>query len=491
MSNLPGSSQVKKAGLLMPVSSLANRHGIGDFGPETRKFLRLVKKAGFAYWQILPLTPIGYGHSPYQPFSSLAMDESYISLDELVKQGLLNSVPSYRKQSRRVAFEKVKAFKTKYLWRAFKNAAKKSSTFLPRLRRRMTKYYDYAVFMAFKKAFDYRSWNEWGDNEKNWINNHELDLSKYQSEIDYQLFVQDVLIKQWRKLKRLAHSLDIQIIGDLPFYVGHDSVDCYTNQRYFFLDENGLPLLISGVSPDYFSKTGQRWGNPIYNFEVLKQDGYRFLIDRIKDCGDIYDFIRLDHFRAFDTYYVINAYEETAERGVWKLGPSYDFFDRLFGEFSSKRIIAEDLGDIRPEVLTLRDYYHFPGMDVMQFEILSEKENAVNPNNVYYIGTHDNDTLKGWYLKLTTQERAKLRVLLAKEGFSGDIYTSMLNYALKRPHHLCVLFMGDILKLSNVARINKPGIIDDINWTYRLQSLTSFKQKIQQLRQMIVESERI
>lgn len=490
MSKETVSSQSRKAGLLMPVSSLPNRHGVGDFGPETRRFLRSVKRSGFAYWQILPLTPIGFGHSPYQPFSSLAMDETYISLDELVKKGLLGKVPSYRQNRRRVDFEKVKAFKTKYLHQAFKKAVRNSPTFINRLRKRMAKYYEYAVFMAFKKGFNYAPWNEWPEAEKAWGMNHYLDLTNYQAEIDCQLFIQDVLIKQWRKLKRHAHSLGISIIGDLPFYVGHDSVDCYTNQNYFFLNEQGIPLLISGVGPDYFSKTGQRWGNPIYNFDVLKQNGYRFLIDRIKDCGDIYDYIRLDHFRAFDTYYVIDGKEETAERGIWKLGPSYDFFDTLFLEFDATRIIAEDLGDIRPEVLTLRDHYHFPGMNVMQFEILSDKEIPINAHNVYYIGTHDNDTLKGWYLKLSKAERTKLRSLLAKEGHRGDVYEQMMNYALHRQNDLCVLFMGDLLKLGNYARINVPGIIDEINWTYRLQSLNSFQVKTKELQKMLKDSHR-
>jgi 4-alpha-glucanotransferase len=474
----------------MPVSSLPGRHGIGDFGASTVTFLKSIKKAGFALWQILPLTPIGYGHSPYQPYSSLAMDEIYISLDALYTAGLLKSVPSYRERSVRVNFEKVRAFKNRYLHKAFKVALKKNPRLGAQLKKRMANYYEYAVFMAFKKAFDNRLWNEWDEGERNWIRDRELDLSNYEAEIVYQLFLQDILKKQWTALKNKAHALGLQIIGDLPFYVGHDSVECYANQEYFFLDRRGNPLLISGVGPDYFSKTGQRWGNPIYNFSALKEHKYRFLIERIKECGDIYDFIRLDHFRAFDTYYVIDAKEKTAERGEWKLGPSYEFFDLLFEEFDARRIIAEDLGDIRPEVITLRDHYEFPGMDVMQFEILSDKVKVANPNNVYYVGTHDNDTLKGWYLKLNKPERAKLHQLLAFEGLEGDVYEQMMKYALARPNRLAILFMGDILKQSNVARINKPGIIDDINWTYRLQSLRPFKEKVPFLKGLIEESNR-
>lgn len=481
---------VRQAGLLMPVASLPNRHGIGDFGPETATFLKDAKKAGFNLWQILPLTPIGYGHSPYQPLSSLAMDEIYISLDLLVRKGWLKTVPNYRKGSRRVNYEKVRAFKNKYLRRAYKKVIKSSPTFLDRLIKRRAKYFTYAVFIAFKKDNGDKPWNEWNKEQRDWAKDRKLDLAPFLDEICYQLFLQDVLVKQWNALKRKAHNLGLKIIGDLPFYVGYDSVDCYTNQQYFYLDHQYLPTLISGVGPDYFSKTGQRWGNPIYNFKVLKENNYAFLIQRIADCGDIYDYIRLDHFRAFDTYYVIDAKEETAERGEWKLGPSYDFFNELFKHFEAARIIAEDLGDIRPEVLDLRDYYNFPGMDVMQFEILSDKPKIARHQNVYYIGTHDNDTLKGWYLKLNQEERSKLRLILSKEGLKGDLYEKMMEYALKQPNELVVLFMGDILKLDNRARINVPGIIDDINWTYRLQSLVTFKEKIRYLLKAIKESNR-
>lgn len=481
----------KQAGLLMPVASLPNRHGIGDFGPETIAFLKALKKAGFSLWQILPLNPIGYGHSPYQPFSSLAMDEMYLSLDEIIKMGLLSKVPSYRAKTKHISYEKVKAFKRQYLKRAYYNAINQDATFVGRLRKKMAKYYDYALFMAFKKANNDKPWHLWNEKEKNWINNCGIDISRYDDEINYHLFVQDLLIKQWHKLKKTAHRLGIKIIGDLPFYVGHDSVDCYTNRDYFYLDEAGLPKLISGVGPDYFSKTGQRWGNPIYNFEKLKEEHYRFLIERILDCGQIYDYVRLDHFRAFDTYYVIDADEKTAQFGTWTLGPAYAFFDELLTVFDGERIIAEDLGDIRPEVLTLRDHYRFPGMNVLQFEILSGKEEVVNPHNVYYIGTHDNDTLKGWYLKLTPQERQKLRAFMRLQGYKGAILDTLIKYALNRPHRLVVLYLGDLLKLDNKARINKPGIIDDINWTYRLQSLCSFIEKEKKLRQLIKESQRL
>lgn len=489
MSETPIALTKRQAGLLMPISALPNRHGIGDFGPETVTFLRMVKKSGFAIWQILPLSPIGYGHSPYQPFSSLAIDEMYISLDELGQDGLLDYVPSFHQNAKRIDYEKVKAFKERYLRKAFTKAMRNDTKFVTKLRHRMSKYHEYAVFMALKKTNDNRAWNEWNEQEKQWINTH-ADLSTHQMEIDYQLFLQSILVKQWHKIKKKAHALGLAIIGDLPFYVGHDSVDCYMNQQYFFLDERGLPKLISGVGPDYFSKTGQRWGNPIYNFTALKANQYRFLIERIKNCGEIYDYIRLDHFRAFDTYYVIEAKEKTAEHGEWKLGPSYDFFNQLDEHFDLSRIIAEDLGALRPEVLVLRDHYQFPGMDIMQFNIFENQLKHHSKCNYYYIGTHDNDTLKGWYSQLDTLQRKRLRAILRQENVSGDIYEQMIKYALHQPNYVCVLFLADLLKLDNQARINKPGIIDDVNWTYRLQSLASFAAIVHKARAWIKESQR-
>lgn len=480
----------RQAGLLMPVASLPNRHGVGDFGQETKDFLKVIKEMGFRLWQILPLNPIGYGHSPYQPFSSLLIDEIYLSLDDLIKEGLLIKVPNYCQNYARINYEKIRAFKRQYIRRAYLNALIYKPKLINKIKNEMKDYYVDAVFMAFKKHNHDLSWPQWKSEEISWINNAKLNLEPYFEEIDYELFVQYFLKKQWQRIKKEAHKLNIQIIGDLPFYVGHDSSDCYANQNYFYLDKSGYPKLIAGVGPDYFSKLGQRWGNPIFNFEELKKDRYAFLIKRIKICSELFDYVRLDHFRAFDTYYVIDAKYKTARQGEWLYGPSYDFFNELFKDFDQKRLIAEDLGDLRPEVLKLRDDYNLPGMDLLQFTIFDE-QSSLKKQNVYYIGTHDNETLKGWYLNLSGEQKIKLKSILKPLKYPGDIYDQLLLYALNKEHYFCLLSLADLLKIDNKARLNEPGVINDKNWTYRLKSLVDLKNIIKDVKVLLLLSNRI
>lgn len=480
----------RQAGLLMPIFSLPNRHGIGDFGKETINFLKVIHKMGFRLWQILPLNPIGYGHSPYQPFSSLLIDELYLSLDELIKEGLLVKVPNFRINHTRLNYEKIRIFKRQYIRRAFLNLKKDRPKMMEKIKKEMNHYFVDAVFMAFKKANNDLSWPNWQKEEISWVDDKLLNLDPYLENIEYELFVQYYLKKQWLKLKKAAEKLHIKIIGDLPFYVGHDSSDCYANQQYFYLNRNYHPKLIAGVGPDYFSKLGQRWGNPIFNFEELKKDNYYFLINRIQICGELFDYIRLDHFRAFDTYYVIDAKYKTARIGSWELGPSYDFFNELFLQFDKKRLIAEDLGDLRPEVLKLRDDYKLPGMDLLQFSIF-DKQDQLRKENVYYIGTHDNETLKGWYLNLNRVDKRKVRQILKPLNYDGDLCDQLLMFALKKPHPFSILYLADLLKLDNKARLNEPGLINETNWTYRLKSLDSLKEITPYVQNLILKSNRL
>lgn len=486
----------RRAGILAPLASLPNRHGIGDFGPETISFLKLIEKAGFSLWQVLPLNPIGYGHSPYQPFSSLAMDEMYISLDSLRADGLIDEVKGYHANRVRIAYEKVCAHKEKYVRKAFKEAVRRNPNLRDLLHKEMAEYYSYAVFMAFKTTEGNKPWSEWEEAKRSWADNRHLDLVSYQDEIDYRLFAQSLLRKQWRRVRDEAHRMGIQIIGDLPFYVGYDSVDCYMNQRFFLLDESGLPKKVAGVGPDYFSKSGQRWGNPIYDFRALKNDNYSFLINRIADCGDIYDIVRLDHFRAFDTYYEIDAASATAEHGRWRLGPGRDFFDALFKRLMDIKIIAEDLGELRSEVLSLREHYHLPGMKVLQFTFIDEEINKKSPLSrtdlVSYIGTHDNDTLRGWYGQLAPTIKKQIRRALSKKGFRDrDVCERLIAYALNEKSAFVILSLADLLKLGSAARINTPGIIDDKNWTFRVQSLSDLESRVHAVHALLDGSGRI
>ena len=475
---------MRSAGMLAPISALPNRHGIGDFGKSSYQFVKLLKKYGIKIWQILPLNPIGYGHSPYQPFSSKAMDENYISLDMLIKKGYLKNVPNYKKNASKVSYEEVRAFKNKYLYIAYKNALTQNPKLLDKFIKDEKWVYNYAVFMAIKKKNYMVSWDNWSEEEKNWIKDHKLDLTPYEDEIYYQIFLQYVLKSQWNKLHEFANKLGIRIVGDVPFYVGYDSLDVWENQDCFMLDEERKPTLIAGVPPDYFSKTGQRWGNPIYNWKHLKETNFEFLLDRLLYNAKIFDIIRLDHFRAFDTYYQIESKYETAEIGEWIVAPGYEFFDEMFKRAPHIEIIAEDLGDLRPEVYDLRDHYRFPGMKVIEFTFEDDHLNLTPQipdveNMVSYISTHDNDTLLGWFNGLESDVKKRMKSSLDYLGYhSSNVTLNFLSYLLNQRAKYAILSLWDVLELNSKSRMNVPGVIDEINWTFRIKDYKNLKNKL-------------
>ena len=283
----------------MPVASLPGRHGCGTFGKEAYDFVKMMHQSGLGIWQLLPLNPLGYGNSPYQPYSSYAVDELYISLDVLAQQGLLEKVPSYHRNDDEIQYEVVRAFHDKYLRLAYQKF-EKDEAYESFIKQSWVK--EYAIFKTFKVANNLRPWNEWEKEQKDYPINQKLDLSKYEDEIAYQMFLQFVLHQQWHALKKYANSLGIQMVGDIPFYVGLDSADVWAHRENFLLDQDGRPTFIAGVPPDYFSATGQRWGNPIYNWDFMKKDKFTFWIERMSYMGEMFDVVRVDHFRAFDTY---------------------------------------------------------------------------------------------------------------------------------------------------------------------------------------------
>ena len=463
---------MRQAGVLMPIYALPSRFGVGDFGENAYKWVDLLKKSGFKLWQILPLNPLGYGHSPYQPFSSRAMDEVYVDLEELVSRGLIKKVPSFKAQNKHVDYEAVRSFKRKYVKEALMNF-KEDRDFRAFMRQDWV--FEYAVFMTFKEHNHNKAWQKWETPYKNWIYDKKLDLSPFEEEIRYHVFVEYLLLRSFKKLKRYANSKGIRIIGDMPFYVGLDSVDVYTYQEGFILNEDGSAKLIAGVPPDYFSKDGQRWGNPIYDWEHLKNTGYDFWIDRLYYSSTLFDIIRIDHFRAFDTYYVIDAKETTARHGSWVLGPSYDFFDTLFNKYPHMEIIAEDLGDLRDEVHLLRDHYDLRGMRVLEFslDLLSEEDKT---NLIVYTGTHDNETLYSFLKKLGKRKSRQLAKDLDTLKIPGeDLYDRLINYCLSLKAEYVIFPYSDLLRLTNKARINEPGLINDKNWCYRLNSLNELE----------------
>ena len=460
-------------GLLLPIFSLPNKYGIGDFGKEAFYFIDLLKKNKFNAWQILPLNPISYGHSPYQPYSSYAIEDLYISIDDLIKDDLLKSCPTFRKDKTHIDYEKVRSFKEKYFSQAFDAyLSKYGEDDLLSFADRNIYIDEYANFMAKKELNNFTPWNLWNEND--------LDNEKYHRIYLYHLFKQYYAKKGWDNIHEYAKKQGISIIGDIPFYVGYDSSDVYFNKQYFLLDENNKMTFVAGVSPDYFSEYGQRWGNPIYNFEELKKDNYRFIIDRIIYASNLYDKVRIDHFRAFDTYYVIPAQYSDAKIGEWKYAPGYEIFDELYKRKPNIDVIAEDLGNLRPEVYRLRDHYHLPGMNVLEFTIndfINKGDFTKDDykNLITYIGTHDNMTLVGYLYCLKMSEKTKMKNYFNSLGIKGNNLEDLfLKFAFRKFSNVIISFV-DLLHLNNHARINAPSTLNEENWTIKLQSFDKIK----------------
>ena len=444
----------KNVGVLFPVSALPGLHGIGDFSDNVYTFIDWLKEHHYRYWQILPLNPVGPGNSPYMTLCSEAIDVRYICLQDLVDEGLLKRVPDFRPHTTRVDYDAVLAFKDKYLRKAFK----KSTYNLARFKKQNPWSVEYAKYLILKRINGGKTWNQWEIKEV---------PESEKGEIDYHVWCQYIALKQWNKIFKYANSRGIELIADCPFYVGIDSVDCYLNRDEFLMDENYNPTVVSGCPPDAFSDDGQLWGTPIYNFEKMKENGYRFLINRITYLASHCHYLRLDHFRAFDTYCVIPAEDENARRGEWKIGPRFDFFDRLYTEHPDIKIIAEDLGDLFDSVLELRDHYNLPGMRIMEFNIFDDIEES--DKVVVYPGTHDNQTLFGWLKSLNEEQ---INFLNKKFDNPHNLYKAIFNHIWNMKSYITIFQLQDLLKLDDSARINFPGTVGNHNWSYKLRNMS-------------------
>lgn len=481
---------MKKAGILLPLQSLNGENGIGDFGKAAFDFIDIIKKSGFDMWQILPLNPLGYGNSPYQPYSSFAGDEIYISLDLLYEDGLLEKRAEKIEQKERIDYNFVRKFKEKYLKIAYENF-KKTKENQTKAYEDFLKFdfvYNYGVFITLKKENNLRSWNEWPDEMKNWIVDKKFDLTPYEDKINYEIFVQYIFYKQWMNLKSYANENNIKIVGDIPFYVGLDSLDVWENQQYFEITKDGNPKLIAGVPPDNFSATGQRWGNPIYNWEKIKEDDFSFWINRLAYNGKLYDIVRLDHFRAFDTYWVIDSKNETAIEGEWLFAPGYELFEKIKKDLKDVEFIAEDLGEIRPEVFELRDYFNLKGMVIIQTDIRATEKNYIYApeNSICYTGTHDNKTIMDWFEDLSEEEKENINKLFQKIGIRNEnIYDNFFEFAMRCDSEYVIIPLQDILGLGKEARINTPATLDEKNWSYKFKSMEKLKEKEEFLKEII------
>ena len=462
------------AGILMPVASLPSEDGAGSLGREAYSLIDFLSDTGFRIWQVLPMNPLGYGNSPYQAYSSYAGDELYIDLDLLEEDGLLTGEREKLPCTGRIDYQKAREYKLPYLkevFKAFREQEKEKTEFDAFCREEWVR--PYAVFITLKKNNGMRCWNEWPAEQRDWILDQKYDLSSLEEEICFEMFLQYLFRKQWLALKAYANSREILIMGDMPFYVGIDSLDVWKDRESFLLDDDGRTVFIAGVPPDYFSVTGQRWGNPIYNWERIEKTGFRFWIDRLRYSASLYDIIRIDHFRAFDTYWKIPATCETAVEGEWIEAPGYTLFDRLLEEMPDIWIVAEDLGDLRPEVLQLRDAYDLPGMDIAEFTLLDPK---IRKNQVIYTGTHDNQTVVGWYKNLDPDEREKVDRRLKREGTrEKSVSYRMLHYVLNSAADYAIIPMMDLLELDDSARLNTPGTVGSPNWEWQMKDLDALE----------------
>ena len=473
----------RASGILMPISSLPSRYGIGCFSKSAYEFVDQLKKAGQRYWQILPLGPTSYGDSPYQSFSTFAGNPYFISLETLIEEGVLTEEECEEVEcggsESEVDYGRMYEVRFQLLRRAYERSSvyeeKEFADFCW-----MNGWWleDYALFMAVKGRFEGRSWNEWADDIRLRLPNA-LDYYRKEQyyEIEFYKYIQYKFSQQWMKLKRYANDNGISIIGDIPIYVAFDSADTWANPELFQLDENNVPTAVAGCPPDAFSATGQLWGNPLYRWDYHAQTGYGWWVKRISNCFNLYDVVRIDHFRGFDEYYSIPYGDETAENGHWEKGPGMDLFRTIESHLGQKQIIAEDLGFMTDSVRQLVKDSGYPNMKVLEFAFdCRDSGNASDylPHNystncVVYTGTHDNETLVSWYKNIKPEERRMVRDYLHNYKIADKwIYKDIIALAMRSVAQLCIIPMQDFLGFDNKARMNKPSTLGE-NWKWRLK----------------------
>lgn len=470
----------RASGVLMPVFSLPSKYGIGCFSKEAYKFVDQLKKAGQSYWQILPLGPTGYGDSPYQSFSTYAGNPYFIDLKTLVKEGLLTKKECKEvrcKEQKKIDYEKIYQNRFKILKKAYRRF-QKNDKYEKFLEENAFWLEDYCMYMAIKDAHEGKSWSEWEELLKK---REKIALEKVKEELEDEIgfyqFQQYEFDRQWKKLHTYAKEQGIQIIGDIPIYVAFDSADAWAAPELFQFDEENNPIRVAGCPPDAFAKTGQLWGNPLYNWEYHQKTGYAWWIQRIRYCFQRYDVVRIDHFRGFDEYYAIPYGDKTAENGWWEKGPGIDLFRAISARLGDREIIAEDLGYMTDSVKQLVEESGYPNMKVIEFAF-DERDtgNASDylPHNyprncVVYTGTHDNETLLSWLDDITPGERRQVREYLNNFKDSGkELCDDLICLVMQSVANLCIIPMQDYLGLDNSARMNQPSTLGK-NWKWRLK----------------------
>ena len=494
--------QKRFAGILLHPTSLPGPYGVGDLGPAVDVFLDGLAAAGQSIWQVLPLAPPSYSGSPYDALSAFAGNPLLISPELLYEDGLLDGweleeFPGFSLD--KVDFDAVRPWKEALLRRTWGRLADRR----PDLREEMAAFHqdpeqqgwlgDWTLFSALKSRYDGRAWVDWEPGlrrrQRAAMASARQELS---DEIAYHEYLQFQFFRQWGRVREMASERDIRIMGDIPIYVSHDSADVWAHPELFDIDSEGHPIHVAGVPPDYFSKTGQRWGNPLYRWDYLADTGYAWWIDRLRANLRLADLVRLDHFRGFAAYWKIDAVEETAINGTWEDGPGKALFDAIEGALGSLPLVAEDLGEITDEVHALRDALGLPGMRVLQFGF-GEPDSIHAPHHlstdtIVYTGTHDNDTLVGWYQSLDDGMRHKVRTYLGADD--GGVPWGVIRQAYTSVSELAIVPVQDLLGLPAEARMNTPGEPSG-NWQWRLRDGEWTRDKIERLRRLTELSDRL
>ena len=468
----------RSSGILMHISSLPGKYGIGTFGKEAYNFVDFLNKAGQTNWQILPLGQTSYGDSPYQSFSAFAGNPYFIDFELLEEDGLVKKSDyenlDFGSNETEIDYGKLFVNRYKVLRKAYENSNNKYTKEILEFKKE-NKFWleDYSLYMAVKNHFGLVSWQEWDEDirfREEKALNHYKEILK--DEIEYWTFIQFLFFKQWKALKAYANSKEVKIIGDIPIYVAEDSADVWSNPKFFNLDENMKPITVAGCPPDPFAVTGQLWGNPIYNWDYIHETGYAWWIDRMRESFKMYDVVRIDHFRGFESYYEIPYGDKTAEFGTWVKGPDIHLFNAIKEALGDVNIIAEDLGNVTDEVIALREATNFPGMRILQFAF-GDGDSIDLPHNhvencVVYTGTHDNDTIMGWYNESSSKkEREKAKKYL-NLTYEEGIAKGMIRGIWSSKAYLAIAQMQDFLALGNEARINVPSVLGG-NWIWRLR----------------------
>lgn len=467
------------SGILVHPTSFPSPYGIGDLGKGAKDFIDFLEKAGQHLWQVLPLGPTGFGNSPYQSYSSFAGQPLLISPDELINDGLLTKedikeIPKWENELR-IDYDAVAEYKDQLFRIAFEHFTEDEPVELTKEYRSFIRknewVKDYSLFMACKEFHNGICWQEW-DTEiaTPTTSAKEKWTKKLRKEVNYYRFLQFLFFRQWFAIKKYANDKKIEIIGDIPIFISSDSCDVWANPELFQLDSKGYPTSVAGVPPDYFSATGQLWGNPLYDWKQHKKTGYEWWISRVRSQLVITDYLRIDHFRGFEAYWSVPAKEETAINGKWIKGPGADLFHAITNALGDDLpIIAEDLGVITPEVEELRDTFQFPGMKVLQFAFDSIEENAFLPhhypyNCVCYSGTHDNDTTNGWYKTANELSKDKVRRYMSCDG--NNVSWNFIATAWSSVAKMAIVPLQDVMRMDSDARMNTPGVAEG-NWVWR------------------------